>query len=182
MLRRLLSRIRYRITGRSDYDRLVSLGLELGRRVHIGPQVIIDPSQCWLISIGDDVVLAPRVVILAHDASMKRHIGYTRIARTCIGRRTFIGAGAIILPGVHIGDECVIGAGSVVTKDVPDGSVAAGNPAGVVQRIEAFVSKHKALMETSQRYSAKWTEDGGITEPQKHQMKEELADRFGYVE
>ena len=52
-----------------------------------------------------------------------------------IGRNCWIGAGAIILPGVTIGDNTVIGAGSVVTKDIPDCSIAVGNPCRVIRQI-----------------------------------------------
>jgi maltose O-acetyltransferase len=182
MFRRLFSKIRARLRGDVDCQRLVSLGLELGKRVHIGPQVHLDPSQCWLISIGDDTTLAPRVIVLAHDASMKRHIGYTRIGRTRIGRNTFIGAGSIVMPGVRIGDSCIIGAGSVVTKDVPDGSVAAGNPARMIGTTVIFAAKHSALLANCRVYPAAWTEDGGINWPQKNQMRQDLVDGFAYVE
>lgn len=55
---------------------------------------------------------------------------------TIIGKNVFIGCNALVLKGVHIGDNAVIGAGSVVTKDVPANCVAAGNPAVVVKHIE----------------------------------------------
>lgn len=53
-----------------------------------------------------------------------------------IGKRCWIGAGAIILPGVTVGDDTVIGAGSVVTKDIPSGVVAVGNPCRVIKTLE----------------------------------------------
>ena len=53
-----------------------------------------------------------------------------------IGNNVWIGANCCILPNVHIGDNCVIGAGSVVTKDIPSNSVAAGNPAKVIKKID----------------------------------------------
>lgn len=62
-------------------------------------EVIIDPGHCWLIELGDDVTLAPRVHSLAHDASTKRELGYTRIAKVKIGSNVFIGAGSIVLSG-----------------------------------------------------------------------------------
>lgn len=53
-----------------------------------------------------------------------------------IGKRCWIGAGAIILPGVTVGDDTVIGAGSVVTKDIPSGVVAVGNPCRAIKTLE----------------------------------------------
>lgn len=61
--------------------------------------VVIDPSHLWHIVIGNDVTLAPRVQILAHDASTKRHLGWTRIGKVTIGDRVFVGTSTIILPG-----------------------------------------------------------------------------------
>ena len=52
-----------------------------------------------------------------------------------IGNNVWIGGNSVICPGVHIGDNCVIGAGSVVTKDIPDWSIAAGNPCKVIRQI-----------------------------------------------
>jgi acetyltransferase-like isoleucine patch superfamily enzyme len=55
------------------------------------------------------------------------------VTDTYIGKNTFIGVGAIILPGVNIGDEVIIGAGAVVTKDIPSNTIAVGNPARVIK-------------------------------------------------
>jgi maltose O-acetyltransferase len=77
------------------------------------------------------VTFAPEVRVIAHDASTLNAVGHARIARVRIGSRVFVGARTIILPGVTIGDDVVIGAGSVVSRDIPSGVVAAGNPARV---------------------------------------------------
>lgn len=63
-----------------------------------------------------------------------------------VGENSFVGANSIIMPGVHIGKSCVIGAGSVVTKDIPDGVVAAGVPAKVICTTEAYAEKCLAQM------------------------------------
>ncbi|MCS6306468.1 MAG: hypothetical protein H8K07_22820 [Nitrospira sp.] len=106
---------------------LVKQGLTVGQNFSMLEDVYIDPSHLWLIAIGNDVTLAPRTQILAHDASTKQHLGKTRLGKVVIGDRVFVGASAIILPGVTIGSEVIIGAGSVVTKDIPSGVVVAGN-------------------------------------------------------
>ena len=54
-------------------------------------------------------------------------------AHTYIGNQTFIGANSIVLPGIKVGNNCIVGSGSVVTKDVPDNSVAVGNPARIIK-------------------------------------------------
>ena len=111
---------------------LVKNGLRLGSNCYIAPSVLIDQTFPWLISIGDNCTLTFNVMILAHDASTKKYIGYTKIGAVTIGNNCFVGAGSIILPNVHIGENVIIGAGSVVTRDIPSNSVVAGNPAKVI--------------------------------------------------
>jgi acetyltransferase-like isoleucine patch superfamily enzyme len=93
------------------------------------------------IDIGDDVVLSARVMLI--DAGLDPASFGTPAERRYvdrpirIGRGTWIGAGAMILPGVTVGERSVVGAGSVVTRDVPALSVVAGNPARVIRKIGA---------------------------------------------
>jgi len=115
-----------------NIENLMRGGLRIGVDCYIHPGVKLDSSHCWLITIGDEVTISLRAIILAHDASMKRHLGYTRIGKVTIGNRVFVGAEAVILPGVIIGENSIIGAGSVVTKDIPPNAFAAGNPAKVI--------------------------------------------------
>jgi acetyltransferase-like isoleucine patch superfamily enzyme len=89
------------------------------------------------ITVGNDVVLSARCMLL--DAGLKSSNFANPDERTyekgpiLIGDGSWIGAGAIILPGVTIGERSVVGAGSVVTRDVADGSIVAGNPAGPIK-------------------------------------------------
>jgi acetyltransferase-like isoleucine patch superfamily enzyme len=85
-----------------------------------------------LAVIGKNCVIAPNAVILTHDASYLPTMGRYRIAPVEIGDRVFIGYGAVIMPGIKVGSDSVIGAGAVVTKDVPSNSVAAGVPARLI--------------------------------------------------
>lgn len=141
MLRSLLKSLLARIRGEVVIDTLIKRGMTVGKNFHCMNGVWIDPGHAWLISIGDDVTIAPRVTILAHDASPQAFRQITKIGRVNIGDSVFIGAGSIILPGVTIGDNVVIGAGSVVTKDIPDNCVAAGNPAKNILRISDYLDK-----------------------------------------
>jgi maltose O-acetyltransferase len=118
---------------------------------------IIDPSHCWHITIGDDVVFAPNVHVLAHDASTKIFLNFTRIANVKIGNRVFVGAGSVILPGVTIGDDVVIGAGSVVSRNVPDKSVAAGSPAKVICSLEEYIEKENKNMNEANVFGCEYT-------------------------
>lgn len=127
-------------------EKLYKRGLKTGKHFNRMGGVIIDPSHCNHITIGDNVTLAPRVHILAHDASTYLFFGKTRAADVKIGNEVFVGASSIILPGVTIGNRVVIGAGSIVTKDIPDNSVAVGNPARVICSTDEYIAKEKAKM------------------------------------
>jgi len=143
--------------------------------------VFIDTSHCWHITIGDSVTLAPRVLILAHDASMKRYLNYTKVGKVTIGNHVFVGACSIILPGVSIGNNVVIGSGSVVTHDIPDNVVAAGNPAKVLGSIEDFIARKKEEVERFPIFGEEYTLTFGITDEKKTEMNVEMRDRFGYI-
>lgn len=134
------------IRGEQYLPKFINRGLKVGKNFCRMGGVIIDPSHCFQIEIGDNVTLAPRVHILAHDTSTYMHLGYTRSANVRIGNQVFIGASTIVLPGVSIGDRVIIGAGSVVTKDIPSNSVAVGNPARVICSIDAYLEKERAKM------------------------------------
>ncbi|MDP4208595.1 MAG: DapH/DapD/GlmU-related protein [Bacteroidota bacterium] len=176
----LFKKIRQRIKG-DTLSELISMGLKVGRNFNPQNNCIIDYSHCWLIEIGDNVTLAPNVHILAHDASTKMHIGYTRIGKVMIGNNVFIGAGAIILPNVNIGDNVIIGDGSVVSKNIPENSVVIGNPCKIIGRTIDFTNKHKEYMKTKPCFGLEYTLRGKITSKMKNEMKTELKDSFGYV-
>lgn len=162
---------------------LIKLGLTVGKNFSRQEKTLIDQSHCWLITIGDNVTLAPRVHILAHDASTKKALGYTRIGLVDIGSNVFIGASTTVLPGVKIGDNVVIGAGSVVSKDIPANSVAAGNPARVICSYDEFVNRKSQELKSVKSFKEAYTlRNPEFTDEMKQEMKEALAKgRIGYV-
>ena len=85
------------------------------------------------IHIGENTLLAGGSVVLSHDHCKRVGNNQPYLTDTRVGRNCFIAVGVIILPGVTIGDEVVVGAGSVVTKDVPSKCVVAGNPARIIR-------------------------------------------------
>ncbi len=94
-----------------------------------------------LVEIGEGFISAPGSIILAHDASTITHSGKTRIEKTVIGKKVFLGANAVVLPGVTVSDGCIIGAGAVVTKSFPPYSVLVGNPARLVCSVDDYINK-----------------------------------------
>lgn len=81
------------------------------------------------IDIGDDVLFAPGVKIISANHDLGTRSAWKAAPPIRIGRRCWIAANAVILPGVQLGDDVTVGAGAVVTKSFPDGSVVAGVPA-----------------------------------------------------
>lgn len=179
---RHIYRLAMRLLGRGDWlARLQRRGLTVGRDVSIEDGCIIDPDHCWHITIGDEVTLAPNVHILAHDASTKRHLGYTRIAKVRIGNRVFIGAGSIIMPGVTIGDDVIIGAGSVVTRDIPSRVVAVGVPARVIDVLDAYLERQQKMLNSLPRFGREYTESYGVSAAQKAEMNEKMSAGSGFI-
>lgn len=103
-----------------------------GKPEYIHQDAYLDPSGG--LTIGNDVVISTRVIILTHDWSfLKRHncnyLGGVAFNPVIIKESSFIGAGAIVLPGSIIGKNCIIGAGAVVKGNIEDYSIIVGNPA-----------------------------------------------------
>lgn len=175
--RRIIHRVLDAMRGEQNLEKFIHRGLKVGKNFHRMGGVIIDPSHCFHIIIGDDVTLAPRVHILAHDASTHTFLGKTRAANVRIGNRVFVGASTIILPGVTIGDDVVIGAGSVVSKDIPSNSLAVGNPARVIKRLDEYIAKEKARMVPENTFSG-FDSDTDIAQ-REHIVA--MADKYGEI-
>lgn len=180
MFKQFIKYVLKKIRGARDLSELIARGLKVGHSCYIPTGTNLDPDHCWHIDIGDYVVFGPNVSVLAHDASMKMHIGYTRIGNVVIHNRVFIGAGSIILPGVTIGENSIVGAGSVVTKDVPPGVVAAGNPARVICSMEDFVNSHAEYLKTCPTFGEEYSFNQGVTESMKATLKHTTGKR-GYI-
>ena len=131
--------------------------------------------------IGDDVTLAPRVHILAHDASTVHYLGYAKIGRVIIGNRVFIGASTIVLPNVKIGDDVIVGANSTVTKDLEGGFVYVGSPAKKICSTDEYIKKNKELMINVPCYGDEYTTRRNVSVEKKEKMKRELTNNCGFV-
>lgn len=108
-------------------------GFTIGKGVIIERGVILDKLNPRGVEIGDYSLLAKGVVVLSHSHVIRRQEDLPMFYTTVIESNCFIGINTIINPGVIIGSGSIIGDGSVVTKDIPSGVFAAGNPAKVIR-------------------------------------------------
>lgn len=182
MLSRLKRRVAARLRGHVDVNRLVAQGLVLGRSVYIAPTAYVDASHPWLIQIADETLIGPWAIVLAHDTSTRLHTGHTLIGRVTIGKRVYVGHGAIIMPGSTLGDEAVIGPGAVVFGEIPARSVAIGNPAEVVFEVGRFAEMHQEAIGRDPVWPITGWTLGSISEERKAAQRAALADRCGYLE
>jgi len=114
---------------------------DYGSNIHLGQRVFFNFNCVVLdvspVHIGDDTLFGPAVQICTatHPLEAKLRRGKEFSRPITIGSDVWVGAGAILCPGVRIGSRSVIGAGSVVTRDIPDGVIAVGNPCRVIRDV-----------------------------------------------
>ena len=133
-----------RITGRAvpdDFRLFPPFYTDFGKNIRIGRGVFINACCCFQdqggIVVGDGTLIGHRVTVATINHGLRpdeRHIH--NIAPVNIGRNVWIGAGAVLLPGVTVGDNAIIAAGAVVSRDVPPSSIVGGVPAAVMRMID----------------------------------------------
>ncbi len=178
----IIKEILYRFRGEYTTEKLISMGMKVGTNFNRLNGVILDPGHCWLIEIGDNVTMAPRVHILCHDASTKTFLNYTKIGRVTIGNNVFIGAESVVLPGVTIGNNVIIGANSTIAHDIPDNSVVAGSPAKIISTLDDYIAKEKQRMRSAHCYGEEFTLRKNISKEMRLQQKNELKNEIGYID
>ena len=119
-------------------------GVVIGDNVHIYNSSV-DGNYGASVTIGNNVTITG-ACILAHDASTKKALGYTKVGRVHIGNNVFIGYGSVIIPETFIGDNVIIGAGSIVRGKVDSDSVVVGNPAKKVCSYSEYIDKNRQLL------------------------------------
>jgi acetyltransferase-like isoleucine patch superfamily enzyme len=162
---RIYEKILYNIIFQRNISSFLrSKGTRIGKNCEIQNKISDFGSEPWLIEIGDNVTLAVGVVFLTHDGSSRifrnnfdnmskfgNKFGSITIKDNC-----FIGTNTIILPGIKVGPNSIIGAGSIVTKDVPPNSIFAGNPAKLIYSLDEYIisySKKMIILEAQDRKS-----------------------------
>lgn len=180
-LKKLINKLKGITPEEANMKYWIENGLKIGKNVEILSGVEIDSLYCWLISIGDNVVLTPNVKILAHDASTMRALGYAKIGRVEIGNNVFIGTESVILCNTKIGNNVIIGANSTVTKDIPSNSVYAGNPAKFICTYEEYISEQKEKIKKCTKFEKPWYEWKDASKSEKEEMFIKLEDKLGYI-
>ena len=138
-MKQLRNLIRLIIIGFRHFIYRVLYGMDIDRSARVSFGAKLDKTYPQGIHIGKESYVASGAIIFAHDFSRGLH------KDTVIGKRCFVGANAIIMCGVHVGDEVIVGGGSIVTKDVPSNCIVAGNPARII-KIDINTSKYGQLI------------------------------------
>jgi acetyltransferase-like isoleucine patch superfamily enzyme len=133
---------------------LRSAGARIGSHTALLNSVSEFGSEPWLVEIGSRVSIAKGVTFITHDGGsrvFRRWIPGSsafgnRFAPIRVRDNCVIGLRAILLPGVVVGPDSIVGAGSVVTRDVPPGTVAAGVPARVLSTLDEYTARYQRLM------------------------------------
>jgi maltose O-acetyltransferase len=119
-------------------------GLKVGKNVIISPSAKIDHNYPYLISIGNNCVIGAGVRLVAHDSTLNLfNNNYTKIGKIEIKDNCIISLNSIILPGVTLGPNVLVAAGSVVNKNIPPDSCVAGNPARFYSTFSDLISNIK---------------------------------------
>lgn len=108
----------------------------IDKTVILESRLVLDKVYPQGIHIGENSLIASGTTILCHEHVKRDPIDPRNpwVTDTYIGKNCFIGVGSMILPGVRIGDEVIVGAATVVTKDVPSNSIVVGNPGRILER------------------------------------------------
>lgn len=125
-----------------------------GNPNYISPDVYFDGHDYSKITLMGGCVISREVLLLTHDYSIARGVETIQgkdwgkngtphfLKEIFVGENSFIGARSVLLPGTHIGKNCIVGAGSVVKGTIPDNSIVVGNPAKVIAKTDEWTRTH----------------------------------------
>ncbi len=125
-------------------------GAVIGEHVFIDKNVEVEQRASFLLEVGDYVGIGENCRIILHDSSTWSHCDLpTKFGKVILRERVYVGVSSIILCGVEVGAGTIIGAGSLVTKSLPAGVVAAGVPAKVLCTVEDYKGRMKDQMDSN---------------------------------
>jgi len=140
-------------------------GASVGKYVQIvdGKRFLYEPWCSKLIEIHDEVVIAAGVRLVSHDSSYANLFENvpTKYGKIVIGKNVYIGVNAIILPGITIGESSLIGAGTLVNKDIPPRSVVVGNPCRVIGTVDDGLQKYLNAIAANENELVDYIDLGG---------------------
>lgn len=129
-------------------------GCDIGENCYISRRAIIDRAHPKGVHIGNNTRIWLEAMILAHDYSRVALEGQSMWLDTYIGNNCVIGGRSMIMPGVKIGNHVYVGGGSIVTHDVPDHCLVAGNPARIIRR-GTIIGDRGQIIEKGEKVAAK---------------------------
>jgi acetyltransferase-like isoleucine patch superfamily enzyme len=144
MIKKVLKKISLMIMANLNHVKFAKhIGVNMGESIFIyGNPIAMFGTEPWCITLGNNVHITREVLFITHDGGTllyRNRIPDLEItAPIVVGNDVYIGVRSIILPGVHIGNNCIIAAGSVVTKNVPDNSVVGGIPAKFIKTSDEY--------------------------------------------
>lgn len=172
----------FRLLINSDYytQYLKNQGVKIGKNSQAIYPSYIDARLPYLVEIGDNVIISRNVTILTHDATTAYAGDMVKIARVTILDHSFIGANSTILCNTTIGPDSIIGAGSVVSRDVPPGTIYAGNPARYICDTKDFIAKYKESSTNAPFIESRFYGHPNIDKDKKDELIEILKNGPGY--
>lgn len=149
MLKKLYNKYKMIVSSPTERANLLKAqGVDLGERCEVFPNVSFG-TEPYLVHIGNHVRITAGVKFITHDGGVwvlreiLKNPDIDLFGRINIGDNVMIGVGATIMPGVTIGNNCIVASEAVVTKDVPDNSIVGGVPARVIESISNYEIKNK---------------------------------------
>jgi len=161
-------------------DYLRHQGVQIGKDAVVLYPSYIDGRMPYLVEIGDNVVISLYVTILTHDATSAWAGDLIKVGRVTIKNNSFIGAGSTILCNTTIGPNAIVGAGSVVSRDIPPDTVYAGSPARFVCTMEEFIQKNRDAAKGRPLLEGRHFQHPYIPQQRRDALKESLDDGLGY--
>lgn len=137
LIKQIVGKVRDNFVIESSFWCDYGYNIVLGENFYANHNLVI--LDCAMVTFGDNVFIGPNCSFYTagHPVGVKeRNEGLEYARPITVGNNVWFGGNVVVLPGVSIGDNSIIGAGSVVTKDIPDNVIAVGNPCKVIRKIE----------------------------------------------